>query len=152
MLRRFRGWHQPVAQLLAATAPEAVLRHDGYDLQPAPSTYVRGRLVLLGDAAHAMTPNLGQGACQALEDAATLGALLRPGTDPGLALARYDALRRPRAEQLLTRSRQVGRVAQVSGRAACAARDRLVSSTPSRVGDRQLASTLRWELPVVDRG
>jgi 2-polyprenyl-6-methoxyphenol hydroxylase-like FAD-dependent oxidoreductase len=145
--RRFASWHEPVAQLVAATAPESVLRHDVYDLRPGPRTYVRGRLVLLGDAAHAMTPNLGQGACQALEDAVTLGALLRPGDEPEPTLVRYDALRRPRAQLLTSRSRQVGVVAQLEGRAVAAARDLLLRLTPSAAADRQLAATLRWTPP-----
>lgn len=116
MLRRFSGWHEPIGQVLAATNPGAVLRHDVCDLRPTPATYVRGRLVPLGDAAHAMTPNLGQGACQALEDAATLGALLPPGTDLHAALARYDALRRPRTQAVARRSRAIGRLGQLRGR------------------------------------
>jgi len=149
VLRRFRGWHAPVAQVLAATAPGSVLRHDVYDLQPDPTTYVRGRLVLLGDAAHAMTPNLGQGACQALEDAATLGALLRTEADVDPALARYDALRRPRAQLLTRRSRQVGAVAQLSGRPATTARELVMRATPGSVAERQLASTLDWSPPAL---
>lgn len=70
---RTRGWHEPIPALLAATPPEAVLCHDIYDLDPLPS-YAKGRIVLLGDAAHAMTPFLAQGACQALEDAVVLAA------------------------------------------------------------------------------
>ena len=149
VLRRFRGWHAPVAQVLAATAPGSVLRHDVYDLRPDPVTYVRGRLVLVGDAAHAMTPDLGQGACQALEDAATLGALLRTEADVDPALARYDALRRPRAQLLARRSHQVGAVAQLSGRAATTARELAMRATPSSVVGRQLASTLDWQPPAV---
>ena len=102
MLRRFATWHAPIAQLLHATTdPAGVLRHDVHDLRPHPTSCVRGRLVLLGDAAHAMTANLGQGACQALEDAATLGRLVSAGGHMGTVLdadlARYDALRRPHA-------------------------------------------------------
>lgn len=116
VLRRFTGWHAPIEEVIGGTAARSVLRHDVYELAPAPGSYVRGRLVLLGDAAHAMTPNLGQGACQALEDAATLGALLRPDSDVGPALARYDSLRRPRAQLISRRSHQIGTVGQLSGR------------------------------------
>jgi 2-polyprenyl-6-methoxyphenol hydroxylase-like FAD-dependent oxidoreductase len=147
VLRRFVGWHAPIEQVLAATAAQAVLRHDVYDLRPAPSTYVRGRLVLLGDAAHAMTPNLGQGACQALEDSVTLGALLPSNLDPGPALARYDSLRRPRAQLISQRSRHIGTVGQLSGLASTTARDILLRLTPSRATNRQLASILRWRPP-----
>lgn len=147
VLRRFAGWHAPIEQVVAATEVRAVLRHDVYDLRPAPHTYVRGRLVLLGDAAHAMTPNLGQGACQALEDAATLGALLHPAVDPSPALARYDDLRRPRAQFISRRSRQIGAVGQLSGRTSTTAREILMRLTPGRATDRQLASTLTWRPP-----
>ncbi len=151
VLRRFRGWHAPIPDLLLATAPGDVLRHDVYDLRPHPRTYVRGRLALLGDAAHAMSPNLGQGACQALEDAATLGALLPAGGDVGAGLAAYDRLRRPRARRIAARSAQLGRVGQLEGRLATALRDLVVSSTPDAVTARQVDGVLRWRPPSATR-
>lgn len=96
-----------------------------------------------------MTPNLGQGACQALEDSATLGALLRPGVDLGPALSRYDTIRRPRAQLIGRRSRQVGNIGQLSGRTSTTARELLLRITPSNATDHQLASILNWQLPVV---
>lgn len=74
----FAGWHSPIAELIAATDAEAVPRTPIADLSRPLPHFHRGRVVLLGDAAHAMTPNLGQGGGQALEDAATLTARLAP--------------------------------------------------------------------------
>ena len=69
---RFGSWHDPIPALLEAADPDAVLRLDIYELPPLRS-YAKGNVVLVGDAAHAMTPDLGQGGCQALEDAVVLG-------------------------------------------------------------------------------
>jgi 2-polyprenyl-6-methoxyphenol hydroxylase-like FAD-dependent oxidoreductase len=115
--RRFAAWHDPVPALLAATPLEAVVRHDVVDLRPDLPTFVRGRVALLGDAAHAMTPDLGQGAAQALEDAVVLAAVLADA-EVAAGLAAYDAARRPRTQAIARQARRVGRVAQLSGRAA----------------------------------
>ena len=81
LARLFGTWHEPIPALLATARPQDVLRHDVAELAaPLPSLH-RGRAVLLGDAAHPMTPNLGQGACQALEDAAVISRLAA-GTQP----------------------------------------------------------------------
>ncbi|MET9289870.1 FAD-dependent monooxygenase [Nocardia beijingensis] len=102
--RRVGNWHHPIPALLAATPPEAILCHDIFDLEPLQS-FAQGRVALLGDAAHAMTPFLAQGACQALEDATVLAAELRDGPVPA-ALARFDQLRRPRGQQVQRMARQ----------------------------------------------
>ncbi|MGB4778226.1 FAD-dependent monooxygenase, partial [Microbacterium sp.] len=104
--RLFGHWHPPVPELLANTVPDTVFRLPINELAGPLPTFVRGRCVLLGDAAHAMTPDLGQGGGQAMEDAATLAILLRPFAaeefpDPagvGTALASYDRLRRARTQ------------------------------------------------------
>ncbi|GAA5163652.1 MULTISPECIES: FAD-dependent monooxygenase [Amycolatopsis] len=101
-----RGWHSPIPELLAAT--DAVLRNDILDLGPLPA-YTHGNVVLLGDAAHAVTPDLGQGACQAIEDAVTLAAALRSAPVPD-ALARYDRERLPRTRKIARTARRKGRV------------------------------------------
>jgi len=134
--------------VIQATDATSVLRHDVYDLRPHPTSYVRGRLVLLGDAAHAMTPNLGQGACQALEDAATLHLVAgRDRATVDEALLRYDAVRRPRARRITTESRQLGRLGQLDGQVTTRLRDLLVRATPARVTARQPDSTLGWRSP-----
>jgi 2-polyprenyl-6-methoxyphenol hydroxylase-like FAD-dependent oxidoreductase len=72
---------------------------------------VSGNTALLGDAAHAMAPNLGRGACEALVDAVTLGRLLTSGNDIHSALLRYDRARRPATRRLVRGSRAMSSLA-----------------------------------------
>ncbi|WP_280329390.1 FAD-dependent monooxygenase [Nocardia wallacei] len=143
--RRFGAWPQPIPALLDAVDPEAVLRHDIYDL-PSLKTFVHHRVALVGDAAHAMTPNLGQGANQALEDAVTLAALL--DRHPlATALSAYDRSRRPRTRSLARRSRRLGAIAQWSWPPAALLRDTAARLTPPGVALRALAPVLNWQPP-----
>ena len=75
LMARFGSWHQPVAAIIEATPPDRILRTDICDREPIERWHA-GRVVLIGDAAHPMTPNLGQGAGQAIEDAVVLDACL----------------------------------------------------------------------------
>ena len=143
--RRFAGWHDPIPALLGRVDPDAVVRTELSWLPPLPS-FVSGRVALLGDAAHAMTPNLGQGACLALEDAATLGRCLGDGVPVAAGLARYDALRRPRTARLTRMSRTAGLVAGLHGRVPTAVRDTLARSTPTALTLRGLDGVLGWEV------
>lgn len=110
--RRVAGWHRPIPELLAATVPETVLHNDILDLEPL-GAFARDRVVLLGDAAHAVVPDLGQGACQAIEDAVVLAAALRTEPDLPAALAAYDRKRRKRTAYITRTARSKG-VANVS--------------------------------------
>ncbi len=145
MRKRFGHWPDPVPRLLAAVPPDAVLRHDIYELPDLPA-FVGGRIALLGDAAHAMTPNLGQGANQALEDAITLAAVL-DGHDVAAALRRYDSLRRPRTRALAHRSRLIGSVAQWSWPPAVLARDTGLWLMPGWAMLRSFDSAVGWSVP-----
>ncbi|MEH0934762.1 FAD-dependent monooxygenase [Micromonospora psammae] len=146
---RFGDWHDPIPALLAATRPEELLRHDLHHLGTPLPSYVKGRVALLGDAAHAMTPYLGQGAGQAIEDAVTLGVACAGGpADLDAALARYDRERRPRSQQVARASDRVGRYGQrLRNPVAVALRDTLVRLTPSRAALRQAARYADWHPP-----
>lgn len=91
---QFGTWHDPIPRVLERAAGTEILRHALYYLAPPLPSYVRGNVALLGDAAHAMVPDLGQGACQALVDGLVLGECLTASPDPREALSRYDRLRR----------------------------------------------------------
>jgi 2-polyprenyl-6-methoxyphenol hydroxylase-like FAD-dependent oxidoreductase len=108
LVRLFGTWHEPIPGLLATARRADVLRHDVAELAAPLPSFHRGRVALLGDAAHPMTPNLGQGACQALEDAVVI-AQLAAGTEPGMVgemLARYTTARLRRTTDVVRWSRR----------------------------------------------
>ncbi|MFF3442759.1 FAD-dependent monooxygenase [Streptosporangium sp. NPDC002721] len=142
--RRFGKWAEPIPTLLDAVPEAGVLRHDIYDLPPLPG-YADGRVALLGDAAHAMTPNLGQGACQALEDAVVLASCLDRAPDVASALADYDRRRRSRTQAVVRRSARLGAVGQWSWPPAAGARDLAARLTPNSATLRSMAPILGWE-------
>lgn len=148
----FGGWHQPIPSLLATVSPADVLRLDVSELaRPLPSFHA-GRVAFLGDAAHPMTPNLGQGACQALEDAVVLSRLLTGAAAEGVpaALERYSATRMPRTHMIVKRSHQMGRMSTWRSPAAIALRNTLVSVVGKVSPGAALAGTapvFDWEPP-----
>ena len=146
--QRFGSWHEPIPALMAATDPNAVLRNDIFHLGTYPATYVKGNVALLGDAAHAMTPNLGQGACQAIEDAVVLGVACAGAKDVESALAWYDAQRRPRSQSVAKAAKMVGRIGQqLHNPIAVALRDTVMRLTPPRAALRSMARYADWTPP-----
>lgn len=149
--RRFAHWHAPIPDILAATQPESVLHHDVYELRTPLPTYVTDRVVLVGDAAHAMTPHLGQGASQAIEDAVCLAACLNTDSAIDMALAHYDRERRTRTQKVVTAARHTGRIGQqLHGRLAVALRNGGIRLTPSSVALKAMVKYALWEPPALD--
>jgi 2-polyprenyl-6-methoxyphenol hydroxylase-like FAD-dependent oxidoreductase len=132
VLEVIKGWHQPLEKVVLATSRESILRNDICDMHPL-ALYSVDRVTLLGDAAHAMTPNLGQGACQAIEDAYTLGKVFKEDRGEGIpaCLRRYDALRVPRGRLAIEKSHFFGLTGQWENPIACAIRNALTKFTPS---------------------
>ncbi|WP_371785606.1 FAD-dependent monooxygenase [Streptosporangium subroseum] len=141
MLALMADWHPAVPALLAATAADDVYVDPIACLAEPLPAFATGRIALLGDAAHAMTPDLGQGASQAFEDAAALTLHLSGAGPAEVAerLLRYDAQRRPRANRLMRAAERQSRLTSQTGAAAWA-RDTLLRAIPARLATRQLAA------------
>ncbi|KOT98213.1 monooxygenase [Streptomyces sp. NRRL F-4711] len=119
LLHRYGDWHDPIPAVLAAARPEDVLRHDVHHIAEPLPAYHCGRTVLLGDAAHAMPPSLGQGGNQAVEDAVVLA-------HHGQDLAAYTAARLPRTTAIARKAVKVARLNLTGKRARIAVRDTAV--------------------------
>lgn len=153
----FGGWHDPIPALLDATDPAVVFRLPINDLAEPLPTFRRANWVLLGDSAHAMTPDLGQGANQAMEDAATLVTLLsgiasHPAPASNLvdtALAEYDHLRRERTQPIAKRARMLGSLAHVPSRAGVLLRNAVMRLTTAAAMGKQAAALQTWMPPAV---
>ncbi len=151
LLRRWLAdWHAPIGALLDATEPEDLIQQEVRELRPLPRQYGFGSgpggVVLLGDAAHAMPHHLGQGACLAFEDAATLRSVMAeavPGRTLTTAIEQYSRARRPRTATIVRQTRRMSAVIQARGRLALRARDaalgtitpRLLGSVATTAGD-----------------
>jgi len=151
LLTLFREWHRPVPELIEATAREAIRRDDLYDREPLVGRWGQGRITLLGDAAHPMTPNLGQGACQAIEDAVVLARCLREPDEAGResipdALRRYERLRAARTAKIVKQSRRIGRIGQLENPLLCRLRDRALAMIPSNVQLKQVEEVVGHEV------
>ncbi|MBF2046663.1 MAG: FAD-dependent urate hydroxylase HpxO [Elainella sp. C42_A2020_010] len=134
LMEYFKGWDQPVQHLIQRLDPHQTNRIEIHDVGPL-ERFVRGRVALLGDAAHTTTPDLGQGGCQALEDAFVLANYLL-STDLGVedALRRYEAERMERTSAVVLKARK--RTDQIHGKDPAVTQqwyDQLRTEPPSAV-------------------
>jgi 2-polyprenyl-6-methoxyphenol hydroxylase-like FAD-dependent oxidoreductase len=134
---RFAGFAGEMPRVLAAIDGDAELLHHDIEEIEVP-TWSRGSVGLLGDAAHAMTPNFGQGAAMAIEDAIVLARELVAHNDAAVALQAYERRRRPRVEELQRGARRLGVVAQWSGPVATWARNLALRCAPASSSERAL--------------
>jgi 2-polyprenyl-6-methoxyphenol hydroxylase-like FAD-dependent oxidoreductase len=143
LTRMFERWHPPIPAVIAATEAAMILRNDIFDRDPV-GRWGAGRVTLLGDAAHPMTPNLGQGACQAIEDALVLArSIAEDGSER--SLRRYEAARIPRTSSIVKASRRIGRLMQIQTPALCRARNLALRMTPPAISYRSLAGVIGYE-------
>jgi 2-polyprenyl-6-methoxyphenol hydroxylase-like FAD-dependent oxidoreductase len=138
-LRRYGGWFDPIPALIESTDADAIEPTFTYD-RPPRRTWGRGRVTLLGDAAHPMKPNIGQGAAQALEDAVVLASCVPASRDPEEALRAYEHRRVRRANAVVRASRRAGRAAEVRSPLGARLRDAVMRALPDRLAVAQQRS------------
>lgn len=149
---RFAEWTGPVRRILDRTPPEAVMRHDVHHLPGGLPRYARGRVIMIGDAAHGFLPTMGQGAASALEDGLCVGLLIGApvavGVDLSAALAGFDAVRRPRCRQLERGARTMARIGSHLGPGwRQGLRNRALRLTPTSAMTRASRAVMDWTPP-----
>jgi 2-polyprenyl-6-methoxyphenol hydroxylase-like FAD-dependent oxidoreductase len=151
VLARFRGWGHPIEALIDSTDESVILRHELHDLPPF-ERWGEGWVTLLGDAAHPTTPNMGQGACQAIEDSVSLAkslALTKGLSDRQAvesALRSYEAGRRDDAARITNLSWRIGAVGQWENPIACAFRNTMLRILPNSLMRKSLESSLAHDV------
>ena len=157
LLRRFGSAHKPIPDLIAATTEDLLLCNP---LNDRPLSAIRrpwgdGPVTLLGDAAHPSTPNLGQGGCMAIEDAAVLSHAMAAIPKVATAFRVYEMTRRERTARIVLESRRMGAAGQWQNPIACAIRNWLAQHAPTGGLKKQIISLWdydAWETPLIMRG
>jgi len=133
----FKKFHSPVNELINATRQEQLLHNDILDVVPI-KQFAFGNIVLLGDAAHATTPNLGQGACMAIEDAVVLANCMVTENDSLRAFKNFEKKRIARTTHIVKTSYTLGKVGQFSNPLLATIRNAAMRLTPESIAEKQL--------------
>ncbi|HLW18764.1 MAG TPA: FAD-dependent monooxygenase [Cyclobacteriaceae bacterium] len=137
LFRHFNNFHSPIPDIISITKDQDLIWSDISDLKPL-KQYAFGRIVLIGDAAHATTPNLGQGACMAIEDAVILANEMGKKGNYEEAFKSYEKRRLKRTHNIIKKSRTLGRIAHIENALFASMRNLLLRSMPSSLNDKQL--------------
>lgn len=136
LMDNFRNYHHPVSEILALTDDTQLIWNDIIDFVPL-ERYAYGRVLLAGDAAHATTPNMGQGACMAIEDAITIANCLTSSADVAQAFSLFEQKRKMRATRVVKTSWLIGRAAQLENAILIRARNILFRMIPEAWAEKQ---------------
>jgi len=144
LMARSAGWGFEIPEMIAAASPDSILRDDLVDRPPLPR-WSRGAVTLLGDAAHPMLPNLGQGACSAIEDGVVLARCLRNASTIPQALMAYETERIPRTTRLTSKSWQFGIMARWTNPLLIRLRELAFATTPDFVLRREFSWQVEYD-------
>jgi 2-polyprenyl-6-methoxyphenol hydroxylase-like FAD-dependent oxidoreductase len=145
-LEHFKGWWGPIEAVIESTEEANILTHEIFDRKPIKS-WSQGKAILLGDAAHPMLPNLGQGGAQALEDALVLSrCIVNHPENIQLAFRMYEKIRIPRTAQVVRGSRAMGRFVQLENSVSIQFRNLLLRTMPSSLQIKRLEWLIGYEV------
>jgi 2-polyprenyl-6-methoxyphenol hydroxylase-like FAD-dependent oxidoreductase len=133
--RQYAHFPGPIPDILRNTPDSEIIRTDLHDFAPI-SSWWQGRVVLIGDAAHAMTPNLGQGGAQAIEDGYALAEKLASAARPEEAFEQFQMLRMPKVRWIVKTAWRFGRMAHLRNRFLQGLRNFVLRWTPQKLNDR----------------
>lgn len=139
--KNFQSFANPIPSILENTPDEELIWSDIADLKPL-RQFAFGRILLIGDAGHATTPNLGQGACMGMEDAITVADVLLESNDVEVAFKRFEDKRIQRTRFIVNKSYTLGRLAQLENKLLIALRNMAMRLTPNWVNEKQVAKVL----------
>lgn len=137
LLEQFNSYHPIVNQIIDATNSTKIIYNEITDLVPMDLWYM-DKICLIGDAAHAMTPNMGQGAGQSIEDAKVLAEEISKNPSLESAFQKYQQIRQKRVESIMNKSWQIGTIAQLENRWIRSLRNMIMRSIPSFINERQV--------------
>lgn len=144
----FNEFHPEIVKIINKTPKDNIIFSDIKDLQPI-NQWQKGKVCLVGDAAHATTPNMGQGACQAIEDAYVIGKLFGQEKSVEAVFTQYEKLRLEKAHYIINTSWTIGKVAHYENSIAIWVRNFLVKNTPINIVEKQLNKVFSIEYNIV---
>lgn len=137
LMEFFSEFHIDILNIISATTKEQIIVSDIIDLKPI-DKWQGENVCLIGDAAHATTPNLEQGACQAIEDAYVLGKLLDSGLAIENTFKEYENLRRKKAHMIVNTSWTVGKMAHIENSFGIWFRNFIMKNIPKSANKKQM--------------
>ena len=132
----FSDYHSPVPEILEKSSNEKLIKNPICDIKPL-NQFAFNKVLLIGDAAHATTPNLGQGACQAIEDVMVLHQEIASGKDVESAFKSFEKRRTEKARYIINTSRKLGSIAQIENKFLISLRNIVFKLTPDFVTEHQ---------------
>jgi len=145
--RLFGDWHHPVNELIQGT--EHILKNSLIDRKPHKG-WSKGNVILIGDAAHPTTPNLGQGGCMAIEGAYLLAKSIRKHGLSAAAFSRYEALQYPRSETIVKESLKLGKMGQLENPILIKLRNTAFKLMPSNVAMKMIDKYFSYRVTKIE--